>query len=237
MTTKETAPDTLGAALIRAQQAFTPIIKDNNVSTGKFSYKYADIGSVLEAVTDALHENGLVILQPLDIDNGVPVVKTILLHAGSGERIEGNALIVWADKTDPQKYGGGISYTRRYALMSMLGLNAEDDDGQSARQPAPVRETINQETGEITPHHPSSADEVGTATQTQRNRMFAIAKSDELGLTDAGIKAELMKRFKTESTRDLSFNQMTKYIKELDGRQNTARRIAAQERSTNEPPF
>ena len=36
------------------------------------------------------------------------------------------------DITDPQKLGGAITYYRRYTLQSLLGLQAEDDDGNTA---------------------------------------------------------------------------------------------------------
>lgn len=37
-----------------------------------------------------------------------------------------------AKANDPQAVGSGVSYARRYTLMSMLSLGAEDDDGESA---------------------------------------------------------------------------------------------------------
>ena len=134
-----TAHKNLPSALIAAQKAFAPIHKDNRAdvptkSGGKFSYTYADLGAVLEAVTPALHENGLVIVQTMDIREGQPCIVTQLIHADSDDSsIWSYTPIIWADKTDPQKFGGGITYARRYALMAMLNLNAEDDDGQSAR--------------------------------------------------------------------------------------------------------
>ena len=39
--------------------------------------------------------------------------------------------------TDPQKMGSMITYYRRYTLQSLLGLQAEDDDGNSASQAKP----------------------------------------------------------------------------------------------------
>jgi len=150
---------TIAAALIAAQQAFAPITKDNTIKQSGVSrqgkeynltYKYADLGSVLAAVTPALHDNGLVISQCMDVRDGQPVIRTILLHAHSPQTLESNTPIIWADKTDPQKFGGGITYSRRYAIMAMLNLNAEDDDANHARIPWTPKETVNQTTGEIT---------------------------------------------------------------------------------------
>jgi hypothetical protein len=134
----------LASALIAAQKAFKPIHKDNRANTGKYSYTYADLGSVLEAVTPALHDNGLVIIQAMDYREGHPCIVTQLIHADSDDSsVWSYTPIIWADQTDPQKFGGGITYARRYALMAMLNLNAEDDDAHQARQPAKERPASN----------------------------------------------------------------------------------------------
>ena len=61
---------------------------------------------------------------------GFVSVETTLVHR-AGEALNGGGLRMPAPN-DPQKVGGAISYARRYALMTFLGLAAEDDDGQSA---------------------------------------------------------------------------------------------------------
>jgi hypothetical protein len=135
---------TLAGALIAAQQAFGGITKDKRVKVEtkvgrSYSYTYADLGSVLEAVMPALHENGLTLLQCMDIKDGQPVIRTHLVFTGDTDMTQqfiSYTPIVWADKTDTQKYGGAITYCRRYALMAMLCLSAEDDDGATARMPA-----------------------------------------------------------------------------------------------------
>ena len=58
----------------------------------------------------------------------------------------------------------------------------------------------------------------------QRNRFFAIAKSDELNMSDADIKAKLFNDFGTESTREISFTQMVEITRELDKMQQQARK-------------
>jgi hypothetical protein len=134
------------AALIKAQQAFKPILKDNTAKleskrdpSKSFSYKYADLGSVLDAVLPALHANGFALTQPVGITSlGEPVVKTTLLHE-SGERIESEYPVRVADPNDPQKVGGGVTFARRYSLIALLGLATEDDDANHARTPPPPR--------------------------------------------------------------------------------------------------
>ena len=123
------------AALIKAQQSIKPIIKGSKANAGKFSYTYADLGSVLDAVMPALHSNGFALTQPVVASElGEPQVRTTLMHI-SGEKIESAYPVRVADPADPQKVGGGVTFARRYSLIAILGLATEDDDGQHARQP------------------------------------------------------------------------------------------------------
>jgi hypothetical protein len=64
-----------------------------------------------------------------DAEGGV-AVETMLLHT-SGEWIS-STLRLPATKQDAQGYGSAITYGRRYGLMSICGVPADDDDGQAA---------------------------------------------------------------------------------------------------------
>jgi hypothetical protein len=50
------------------------------------------------------------------------------------------------DLNDPQKLGSAVTYYRRYTLQSLLSLQAEDDDANTAsKAPAPAPKTITNE--------------------------------------------------------------------------------------------
>lgn len=98
-----------------------------------FHSKYADLGSVMEACKDALNENGITILQPIDSDEHGVYVETTLLHE-SGEWISASMRIAPKSETNPQDQGSAISYARRYSLQSMVFIPAEDDDAEKATQ-------------------------------------------------------------------------------------------------------
>ena len=97
--------------------------------------KYADINDVILTVKEVLNKNGITYLQPLVVKDicgeKVTLVETVLLHV-SGEFISSETEVVQKDKTDPQKYGASITYSRRFGLQSLVGLPAEDDDGNTA---------------------------------------------------------------------------------------------------------
>lgn len=122
--------DTLHKALASAQSGF-PLIKKTD-SNPFFKSKYAGLPSVLEVVLPVLHKNGLYLSQ-CPISEGDKIgVKTIVTHAESGESLE-SSFTMTLTKNDPQGAGSAITYARRYAIVSMLGLNVdEDDDGNTA---------------------------------------------------------------------------------------------------------
>lgn len=93
---------------------------------------YVSLEKLMEVVLPALNENNLVLLQlPTNVD-GKPALRTQLLYEPTGESIEDTMLLI-LDRDNPQGQGSAITYARRYSLMSILGLVAdEDDDGESA---------------------------------------------------------------------------------------------------------
>lgn len=124
---------TIAPALLAAQKAIKAALKDS--TNPHFKSKYADLSSVIDAVKNALNEQGITFLQGVQhADNGV-AVETMLLHK-SGEWIS-STLDVPASKQDAQGYGSAITYGRRYGLQSMCGVPAEDDDGNAATASAP----------------------------------------------------------------------------------------------------
>lgn len=91
-----------------------------------FKSKYFDINSLVGQIEPLLEKNGLLLLQP--IENGS--VKSIIYHVETSHCVSSD--IVLPNLTDPQKLGSAITYYRRYTLQSLLGLQAEDDDGNKA---------------------------------------------------------------------------------------------------------
>lgn len=130
----------ISLALVKAQRSFAPALKTN--ANPFFKSKYADLSVCIEAVIDALHENGIALIQRNhDCVDGVKV-ETILLHE-SGEEFSGGVLHVPALKNDPQAFGSALTYARRYSLMATCGIAPEDDDGNAASRPkqAPVKQS------------------------------------------------------------------------------------------------
>ena len=97
-----------------------------------FRSKYADIDTVLDAIREPLKKAGLCFTQ-LPQQGGL---KTVISTIDGDSSIEGFCEYNLS-KNDMQGLGSAITYARRYSLVSMLGLEAEDDDGNKAVQPNP----------------------------------------------------------------------------------------------------
>lgn len=119
----------IATAFVKAKKAFSPALKEK--TNPAFRSKYADLGACLEAVNDALLDNGIAIYQETHEDASGVTVETVLLHE-TGESIRSGKLHVPAAKQDPQGYGSALTYARRYSLMAACGIAPEDDDGNAA---------------------------------------------------------------------------------------------------------
>jgi len=120
----------LSKALCKCQSDLKPVTK--KAVNPFYGSKYADLSTVIEAVRRPLSDNGLSVVQ-FPVSNGV---TTILLHT-SGEWMRGFCPMP-SLKEGPQARGSSISYARRYSLMSVLGLPADDDDGNIAMETTDV---------------------------------------------------------------------------------------------------
>jgi hypothetical protein len=120
----------LAAALAKAQAEIGGASKSK--TNPHFKSAYADLAEVWEACRAPLAKHGLAILQPVSAQGPMVTVTTLLTHA-SGEWISSD-LTMTAQQNTPQGIGSCITYARRYALSSMVGVAPEDDDGNAASQ-------------------------------------------------------------------------------------------------------
>ena len=116
----------IATALVKAQREFGPALKTS--TNPHFRSKYADLSACVEAVIDALNNNGIFLLQKnYDHASGI-MVETVFVHE-SGEMLECGCLYFPAAKNDPQGFMSALTYGRRASLMAACGIAPEDDDG------------------------------------------------------------------------------------------------------------
>ena len=113
--------------LFEAKKEIGKISKDSK--NPFFKSKYFDINSLLEHVEPILQKHDLLLLQPI-LDGKV---STVIIDVESGDKVSSEISLLGLK--DAQKTGSEITYYRRYTAQSLLGLQAEDDDGNKAVEP------------------------------------------------------------------------------------------------------
>ena len=127
----------LATALAAAQGQMGAAVKD--AENPFFKSKYADLGAVIKALKEPFSSNGLSYTQFPIRDGDSAGVVTRLMHS-SGQWMESEYTLPLA-KFDAQSAGSAFTYARRYALQSIAGIPAADDDGNAAAEAAPQPET------------------------------------------------------------------------------------------------
>ena len=112
------------AKILAAKKEIGTISKDSK--NPFFKSNYLSLNGLINAVEDVLQNQDLLLLQPL----GNGGVSSIIYDTENGNQVESFMLL--PNIQDPQKLGSAITYFRRYTLQSLLGLQAEDDDGNHA---------------------------------------------------------------------------------------------------------
>ena len=93
--------------------------------------RYASLAAHLDLCESTLDKYGLIMLQTGNGSHEKPLLIATLCHPESGQWIK-SYLPLPNPKGDSQGLGASLTYMRRYSINSMLGLTAEDDDGETA---------------------------------------------------------------------------------------------------------
>lgn len=128
MNTEETKPaapavEKLAEALAAAQAAFQNPKKTKTANAGKYSYSFADLADVLDAIRQPMTSAGLSVAQTIETEPRLHLATT-LMHA-SGQSIVSRYPLT--PMTSQQDMGSQITYARRYSLCAIVGVAAEED--------------------------------------------------------------------------------------------------------------
>ncbi len=190
--TENGAHPNLAAALCAAQAEFKPLKmnKKANIPTSKgtYSYGYADLSAVIAAVRPALTAHGLAFTQRIMMgDNG------LIIHT---ELIYGQEKLVsewpFALQTRPQDTGANLTYYRRYALTSLLGIAAEETDDESAQTAGEEHVKKQRQEADFKPHG-GAVPMTGPLTKTQLQAGIKALYSDIEATTEPAELTGLLK--------------------------------------------
>ena len=117
------------AELVNPEKSLTATIRPGRPGEGERSFRYAPLSSGLDIVRKTLGQHEIATVQTTAIDNvsGMVSLTTMLAHA-SGEWIASDwPVCPVAETANPQRMGAALTYARRYALFTLVGIAGEDD--------------------------------------------------------------------------------------------------------------
>jgi ERF superfamily len=117
------------AELVNPEKSLTATIRTARPGEGERSFRYAPLSSGLDIVRKTLGQHEIATVQTTAIDHtaGMVNLTTTLAHA-SGEWIASDwPVCPIAETANPQRMGAALTYARRYALFTLVGIAGEDD--------------------------------------------------------------------------------------------------------------
>lgn len=128
--------------LFKALSEFQQEVPVIHKGTQGYGYSYANLSTIFEVINPLLKKHGLGFTQLV----GNNSVKTIVFHVASGEVIESETHIpqgvTLKGMNDFQVLGSAITYIRRYAISSALGLITDKDIDASGEQEKPKKQAL-----------------------------------------------------------------------------------------------
>src|SRR2546422_3685898 len=118
------------AELVNPEKSLTATVRTGRPGEeGERSFRYAPLSSGLDIVRKTLGQHEIATMQTTAIDqpSGMVNLTTTLAHA-SGEWIASDwPVCPIAETANPQRMGAALTYARRYALFTLVGIAGEDD--------------------------------------------------------------------------------------------------------------
>src|SRR5215472_17189497 len=117
------------AQLVNPEKSLVGTIRSEQGSGSERSFRYAPLSSGLDIVRKTLSQHEIATVQTTSIDETTGIVRlsTVLAHA-SGEWIASDLPVCpIADTAAPHRMGAALTYARRYALFTLVGIAGEDD--------------------------------------------------------------------------------------------------------------
>ena len=125
----------IAAALAKAQgeltnpeKSLTATIRSPFPREGEQAFRYASLASGLDIVRKCLGQHEIATVQTTAIDQAGQIQLTTLLAHASGEWISSDWPVCPISETAaPHRMGAALTYARRYALFTLVGIAGEDD--------------------------------------------------------------------------------------------------------------
>ena len=193
------------AQLVNPEKSLVATIRSDRTSGAERSFRYAPLSSGLDIVRKTLSQHEIATVQTTSIDETAGIVRlsTVLAHA-SGEWIASDwPVCPIAETRAPHRMGAALTYARRYALFTLVGIAGEDDlDAPDLTDPAPETEKlkINSKSGG------NGAQQLGSDRPAGRgagNKPASASRQRELStVLSASLRTELLREIDGLSSAD-----------------------------------
>jgi hypothetical protein len=185
------------AQLVNPEKSLTGTIRSQGSGGAERSFRYAPLSSGLDIVRKTLSQHEIATVQTTSIDETTGIVRlsTVLAHA-SGEWIASDWPVCAISETaTPHRMGAALTYARRYALFTLVGIAGEDDlDAPDLLAPTPATSRSKE------PKHGSGRGGNGGHHSV---RPKPTAEKTELSLAlSASLRDELLREIESLNTDD-----------------------------------
>jgi len=196
------------AELINPEKSLTATIRSGRAGEGDQTFRYAPLSSGLDIVRKTLGQHEIATVQTTAIDQtaGIVNLTTMLAHS-SGEWIASEwPVCPVADLGSPRRMGAALTYARRYALFTLVGIAGEDDlDAPDIREtnvssPASLGNFVNPGSASGQSRLPSRSSGNGHARGAMKGGSPAILDADK----SAALRDRLLGEIADIASADLA---------------------------------
>ena len=169
------------AQLVNPEKSLVGTIRSDQTGGAERSFRYAPLSSGLDIVRKTLSQHEIATVQTTSIDETAGIVRlsTVLAHA-SGEWIASDWPVCAISETAaPHRMGAALTYARRYALFTLVGIAGEDDlDAPDLLSPAAPETKSDGPTGNKKDRFNGGQGQSGSAVFRRRARRRAQVPPD-----------------------------------------------------------
>jgi hypothetical protein len=187
------------AQLVNPEKSLVGTIRSEQGSGSERSFRYAPLSSGLDIVRKTLSQHEIATVQTTSIDETAAIVRlsTVLAHA-SGEWIASDwPVCPITDTATPHRMGAALTYARRYALFTLVGIAGEDDlDAPDLVAPTPASCLSK------TPKPNSRTDGNGGNHRPSAGAANRGCQSELSAALSASLRGELLREIETLKTGD-----------------------------------
>jgi hypothetical protein len=197
---------TLAAALAKAQielinpeKSLVATIRTDGPGGVDRPFRYASLASGLEIVRKILGQHEIATVQTTSIDQAAGIVNlTTMLAHSSGEWIASDWPVCPVTETEaPHRMGAALTYARRYALFTLVGI-AGEDDLDAPDLAAPTNRTPGPEKAKLNGGGQPSGGQRGAQQQAPPHRNGKTTQQAVKTILEADASAELSSRLIAE---------------------------------------